>query len=107
MDEVFVLGILWLSKHSLLGSWVCWFIARTETMVDVEAHLKQRLPLITCECGFEILLVPDLMGMNRAVEAHVAEHEREEGTVTAERIRRLLIDEVLKKAGEVGFKLFT
>ena len=38
--------------------------------------LKEHLPLITCVCGAEILLVPDLEAMNLAINAHVAEHRK-------------------------------
>ena len=36
--------------------------------------LKEHLPLITCDCGAQILLVPNLRAMNLAIKAHVAEH---------------------------------
>jgi hypothetical protein len=35
---------------------------------------KKAGPLIICECGFEILLIPDLKMMTRAIEAHAAKH---------------------------------
>jgi hypothetical protein len=35
-------------------------------------------PLIRCECGAEILLVPDLKMMVRAIEAHATEHRERE-----------------------------
>ncbi len=38
--------------------------------------LKEHLPLITCVCGAEILLVPDLDAMNLAINAHVAQHRK-------------------------------
>jgi len=34
--------------------------------------------LIKCECGKEILIVPDVDAMSRAIEAHVWEHLKEE-----------------------------
>jgi hypothetical protein len=43
---------------------------------DADKHLKERLPIINCECGAEILLLPDLQAMNRAITAHVAEHRK-------------------------------
>ena len=39
-------------------------------------HLTERLPLIKCECGAEILLLPDLQAMNRAIKSHVTEHPK-------------------------------
>jgi hypothetical protein len=50
---------------------------------DPELSLKGRLPLIKCECGTEILLLPDLKAMDRAIDAHVAEH-REKGKILPE-----------------------
>jgi hypothetical protein len=43
---------------------------------DADKHLKERLPLINCECGAEILLLPDLQAMNRAIKTHVAKHRK-------------------------------
>jgi len=40
--------------------------------------LKKRLPLISCGCGAEILVVPDLRAMNRAIKTHVVEHRKRE-----------------------------
>lgn len=56
---------------------------------------KKAGPLIRCECGFEILLVPDLKMMTRAIEVHAAEHgKREKDSAKAafegERIRAVL-----------------
>jgi hypothetical protein len=44
---------------------------------EAEPFLKERLPIIKCECGAEILLLPDLKAMDRAINAHVAEHRKE------------------------------
>ena len=41
-----------------------------------DGNLKERLPIINCECGAEILVVPDLQAMNRAIETHVTEHRK-------------------------------
>ena len=48
----------------------------TEENTNAQSYkrLKEHLPLITCDCGAEILLVPDLDAMNLAIEAHVAQH---------------------------------
>jgi hypothetical protein len=39
------------------------------------AH-KKRMPIVRCACGSEILVVPDLRAMNRAIKNHVAEHKQ-------------------------------
>ncbi len=66
---------------------------------------------IKCECGWEILLVPDLKAMSKAIEAHVETHRKIEkdcsktdaenegvAELEAERIENYLIAEVFKKA---------
>lgn len=47
-------------------------------IADVDNYLKGRLPIINCVCGAEILLVPDLQAMNRAIRTHVAGHRKTE-----------------------------
>ena len=37
---------------------------------------KKSMPIVRCICGSEILVVPDLKAMNRALKNHVAEHEQ-------------------------------
>jgi hypothetical protein len=46
----------------------------------VEKNLMEKKagPLIRCECGFEILLVPDLKMMAKAIEVHAAKHGKRE-----------------------------
>ncbi len=36
---------------------------------------KRNLPIIKCECGHKILLIPDLKTMGRAIEDHALEHK--------------------------------
>jgi len=45
---------------------------------SVDARLKEGLPIISCECGAEILVLPDLKAMNRAIKTHVVEHRKNE-----------------------------
>ena len=42
---------------------------------------KKAGSLIRCECGFEILVVPDLKSMGRAIEDHAAEHAKKEKNI--------------------------
>ena len=63
--------------------------------------LKEHLPLITCDCGAQILLIPDLRAMNLAIKAHVAEHTR--GKVnTSGNISQLLSQLTLLKMSEIS-----
>jgi hypothetical protein len=53
----------------------------TATILDgksapADARLKEGLPIISCECGAEILVLPDLKAMNRAIKTHVVEHRK-------------------------------
>jgi hypothetical protein len=37
--------------------------------------LKKNLFLLKCECGYEILFLPDLKTLGKAIEEHVMEHK--------------------------------
>ena len=72
---------------------------------ESEASLS-RLPLLKCECGAEILLIPDLKVMNHAIEVHVLEHRKKEkdagkAAAVAAHIREILIAQLLRKASEM------
>ena len=74
-------------------------------IIRESACLKEQMPLIKCECGAEILLVPDLELMDKSIENHVEEHVKKEADkkkieATAERIRINLITQVLEKASQ-------
>lgn len=66
--------------------------------------LKEHMPLVKCECGAEILLLPDLKAMNHAIEAHVGEHRKKGKNApkapTSSRVRQLLVQLTLVKASE-------
>jgi hypothetical protein len=70
-----------------------------------DKHLNGRLPLIKCECGAEILLLPDLQAMNRAIKAHAAEHTKKgrdasRNFTAYSRISQLLSQLSLRKISE-------
>ncbi len=63
------------------------------------------MAIIRCLCGTEILLVPDINAMNRAIENHVHEHKEqnksaEKENVPPSRIRQILIEQILIVASE-------
>jgi hypothetical protein len=69
--------------------------------------LKEHLPLITCVCGAEILLVPDLDAMNLAIKAHVSQHRKNRTDAqgkenTSGSISQLLSQLVLMKLTEIN-----
>jgi hypothetical protein len=62
---------------------------------------KQRLPLIRCSCGAEILLVPNVKMMGEAIENHADAHKqkvKDHEEAEAERVRNDLIVKTLEKA---------
>jgi hypothetical protein len=74
-------------------------------IADADKHLKEGLPIISCECGAEILVVPDLKAMNRAIQAHVAKHRKTErntkkNVITSGKISELLSQLTLIKMRE-------
>ena len=65
----------------------------------------EKLPLIVCECGFKLLVVPDLDEMILSIEAHAVTHEKAETDpekAEAEycRIEELLTQKVLISIGK-------
>lgn len=64
---------------------------------NADSYSKERLPIINCECGAEILVVPDLKAMNRAIRTHVAEHRRKERKTKSNLITSSKINQVLSQ----------
>jgi len=54
------------------------------------AH-KTSMPIIRCVCGFEILVVPDLRAMGRAIKNHAAQHNKS----SSEKLTDFLTEQVL------------
>ena len=77
----------------------------TELKVQ-DYSLKSRLPIIKCECGYEILLLPDLKAMEQAVENHLLEHKNR-GTKdgNAKRVECTLISKIFEKAAESKIRI--
>ncbi|HEX7482566.1 MAG TPA: hypothetical protein VF350_03770 [Candidatus Bathyarchaeia archaeon] len=77
----------------------------TELKVQ-DYSLKSRLPIIKCECDYEILLLPDLKAMDKAVQNHLLEHKNKcakDGN--AKRIECALISQILEKAAESKIRI--
>jgi hypothetical protein len=83
---------------------------------QIEEKIYQRLTLqrnkyslhsICCECGAEILLIPDVKEMGRSIESHAKEHQKKEqnpadGKAAFEYIENFLIKKFLEKAALEG-----
>jgi hypothetical protein len=63
---------------------------------------KKRMPIVRCMCGSEILVVPDLKAMNRAIKNHVAEHEEaRDGSDRLNSLTGFLTESVLMVASKI------
>jgi hypothetical protein len=64
---------------------------------------KLKLPTIKCECGYEILLLPDLQAMGQAIEKHALDHKKKFALTQEETdsLENNLIAEALKLASEL------
>lgn len=60
---------------------------------------KNRMPIVRCVCGFEILVVPDLKAMNVAINKHVAEHKKV--CDDSKNLTEFLTEQVLIVAGKM------
>jgi len=79
---------------------------------QIEEKIYQRVTLhrnkysshsIWCECGAEILLIPDAKKMERSIKSHATEHRKKEqnpdkGKAAFEYIENFLVQQVLEKA---------
>ena len=78
------------------------FIQQSKTNAPNNALSWTKIPktrIITCSCGTEILLIPDLRVMNHAIEAHLAIHlkqckETGKNPKTIDDLRRSLIEQI-------------
>ena len=55
-----------------------------ESHKSKSAARKKSMSTIRCVCGFEILVVPDLKAMDRAIKNHVANHKK--ASIVSERL---------------------
>lgn len=71
----------------------------------LNAYQRKKMPTIKCRCGEQILLVPDLKAMNRAIEGHIAQHNKAQANnkppVKPDALRRFLTEQVLEFAAQV------
>jgi hypothetical protein len=84
---------------------------KTRLTATIETE-KSRLPLIKCKCGAEILLLPDLKAMDKAIQAHAQSHckaERNPYRAAAEviQVQDHLIAQMLRKAGSMNSEVLS
>jgi hypothetical protein len=59
----------------------------------ISTNHKRKMPIFNCSCGIEILIIPDIHEMNRAIKNHLIEHKKTTGLGIAE---ETLTQEILK-----------
>ena len=65
-------------------------------IINRECHsIKVRgMPIFKCSCGANILIVPNLPEMDKAIQAHIIEHKR----ITGQQLKEEIIIEMILKA---------
>jgi hypothetical protein len=74
-------------------------------MANFDSEKKQdsnHMPTVRCLCGAELLVVPNVEAMSKAIEAHIETHiqgikDPKKAVEEAEHIRDYLITQVLEK----------
>jgi hypothetical protein len=66
--------------------------------------LKKNLLLLKCECGYEILFLPDLKALGKAIEEHVMEHKNKNSLTQKEVdvMQDSLIAQALRLVSEIA-----
>ena len=63
---------------------------------------KKHMPVIKCVCGFEILVLPDLKAMNRAIKNHLAEQKQADYDLAFDSLEKFLTEQILKAASKMN-----
>jgi hypothetical protein len=61
---------------------------------------KKHMPIVRCNCGYEILVIPDLKAMHIAIENHVAKHKKAHNNL--KRLTESLTEHVLIVASKIN-----
>ncbi len=59
------------------------------------------MPVFSCSCGVQILIIPDLNEMNKAIQNHIVEHRKLSGQIlTEDDLTQEILKVVLKAINE-------
>jgi hypothetical protein len=69
-------------------------------------HQYKRRSIIKCECGYEILVTPEMNVVGNIIDAHVEEHRRKQkdpakGEIAAQQIQDYLIKKLFEKIAQM------
>ncbi|MCW3996174.1 MAG: hypothetical protein NWE98_08530 [Candidatus Bathyarchaeota archaeon] len=74
-------------------------------MIDEQnSTTPQSSSTIKCECGFEILVVPDIKSVGSAIDGHIEQHRKnqpdsKQADMVAKRIHQMLFRQLFEKIG--------
>jgi hypothetical protein len=79
-------------------------ISKTKVYMEVKYDGKA-MPLIRCKCGCQILVVPDLKAMNRAIRQHLKKHfDKSKGLPKAspamDSLEQFLVEQIITALSE-------
>jgi hypothetical protein len=61
----------------------------------------RKMPVFNCSCGAEILVVPDLAAMNKAIKNHLNQHKRAGNHfLTEEKLTEAILTEMSRFASK-------
>ena len=70
------------------------------------ASHKKRVPTVRCICGSEILVVPDLKAMNRAIKNRVVEHKQaRDGSDRLDSLTEFLTQQMLTVTSNINLSI--
>jgi hypothetical protein len=72
-------------------------IKLTQEYPTAEKQNRQKMPVFTCSCGTNILIVPDLKEMDKAIKHHETEHKRLTGKLITQ---EYVTQQILKALSE-------
>ena len=81
---------------------------RKQSLSYIQKYVQRNsMPIIQCECGEKILLIPDLRAMNIAIENHLAAHSKtikktkiKEASQTS--LRQFLIEQLFQLSSQTN-----
>ena len=63
------------------------------TNSEIQTKKTNKMPIFKCSCGANILTVPDLPEMNKAIKTHIIEHKK----ITGQQLKDEIIAQAILK----------
>ena len=67
-----------------------------------KSTVYKKMPTFRCVCGCQILVVPDLKAMNRAIKNHLAEHKKADYGLSFDSLEEFLTERILIVASKMN-----